>query len=393
MSNIRFASRNTGISFGDDGRGAEKRLLPPGLFLCHGDCPGDGANIRQMFDFKQDCIDPDGMHGGWQTSGTVRVCRLAFNLWNGYTDPEHSNAYSPEDLFCCEFAPYFMEGIKSVTRNTAGNCRLQKSRRNRPDNTFEWRNEPWQNRLLPCGNTRRSLSFSPYWSRTTFPRQKEEVQALVGYIDGMEEKLSQMMEEMKAMRLEVEKLHDKGIRARCAQLVGTAEGKNPPGKNHALHCQDKPRFRCRAHCGDSEGKGTRRPAPCGAGAAYPCRPLPNGARVFPRKPGDGAVRRETGCDPGGAAPGGQPHERRRARPGGKKNPWRPRSWRPTRALWPGCGACLRPAEKPFPRWSAARGRLAEKADGEKSSVKTELHGLKSAQAGQRRKAAGKEQAR
>ena len=61
---------------------------------------------------KQDCIDPEGMHGGWQTSGTVRVCRLAFNLWNGYTDPEHSNAYSPEDFFCCEFAPYFMEGVK-----------------------------------------------------------------------------------------------------------------------------------------------------------------------------------------------------------------------------------------------------------------------------------------
>ena len=61
-------------------------------------------------------------------------------------------------------------------------------------------------------------------------KQKEEVQALVGYIDGMEEKLSQMMEEMKAMRLEVEKLHDKGIRARCAQLVGTAEGKIRQGK-------------------------------------------------------------------------------------------------------------------------------------------------------------------
>ena len=34
-------------------------------------------------------------------------------------------------------------------------------------------------------------------------KQKEEVQALVGYIDGMEEKLSQMMDEMKEMRLEV----------------------------------------------------------------------------------------------------------------------------------------------------------------------------------------------
>ena len=31
-------------------------------------------------------------------------------------------------------------------------------------------------------------------------KQKEEVQALVGYIDGMEEKLSQMMDEMKEDR-------------------------------------------------------------------------------------------------------------------------------------------------------------------------------------------------
>ena len=55
-------------------------------------------------------------------------------------------------------------------------------------------------------------------------KHKEEVQALVGYIDGMEEKLSQMMDEMKEMRLEVGKLHDTGIRARCAQLVDTVVG-------------------------------------------------------------------------------------------------------------------------------------------------------------------------
>ena len=43
-------------------------------------------NINQMFDFKNDCIEPEGMHAGWQTSGTVKVCHLAFNLWNGYTE-------------------------------------------------------------------------------------------------------------------------------------------------------------------------------------------------------------------------------------------------------------------------------------------------------------------
>ena len=62
-------------------------------------------------------------------------------------------------------------------------------------------------------------------------KQKEEVQALVGYIDGMEGKLAQMMAEMKEMRLEVGKLHDKGIRARCTQFVTAAEGKSSrPGR-------------------------------------------------------------------------------------------------------------------------------------------------------------------
>ncbi len=31
-----------------------------------------------MFDFKTECIETEGMHGGWQTSGTVKVCRLVY---------------------------------------------------------------------------------------------------------------------------------------------------------------------------------------------------------------------------------------------------------------------------------------------------------------------------
>ena len=69
-------------------------------------------NIHAMFDFREDCIKPEGMHGGWQTSGTVRVCHLAFNLWNGYTEEGKEEYFTPEELFCCEFAPYFMEGIR-----------------------------------------------------------------------------------------------------------------------------------------------------------------------------------------------------------------------------------------------------------------------------------------
>ncbi len=56
------------------------------------------ANINQMFNFKEDCIEPEGMHGGWQTSGTVKVCHLAFNLWNGYAEEGQERYFTPEEL-------------------------------------------------------------------------------------------------------------------------------------------------------------------------------------------------------------------------------------------------------------------------------------------------------
>lgn len=55
------------------------------------------ANINQMFDFKTDCIVPEGMHGGWQTSGMVKVCHLAFNLWNGYAAEGSFNTRYPHE--------------------------------------------------------------------------------------------------------------------------------------------------------------------------------------------------------------------------------------------------------------------------------------------------------
>ena len=84
MSNIRFASPEHRDFFLDMmGEARRNDCYHRAFFYVMGIAPETRANIRQMFDFKQDCIDPD-----------------------------HSNAYSPEDLFCCEFAPYFMEGVK-----------------------------------------------------------------------------------------------------------------------------------------------------------------------------------------------------------------------------------------------------------------------------------------
>lgn len=67
-------------------------------------------NIHQLFDFKEDCIEPDGLNGRWQTGGTVKLCSLAFNLWNGCYIADAS--CTPYDLFCSELAPWLFEGIK-----------------------------------------------------------------------------------------------------------------------------------------------------------------------------------------------------------------------------------------------------------------------------------------
>ena len=77
-------------------------------------------NIGKMFDFKRDCIIPEGMHGGWQTSGTVKVCHLAFNLWNGFTEEGRENLYTPEELFCCGYVAHVLRYYPYGRAFTAG---------------------------------------------------------------------------------------------------------------------------------------------------------------------------------------------------------------------------------------------------------------------------------
>ena len=80
-------------------------------------------HFSQIYDIKSGFIKPECLHQGWQTSGSVRVVRLAFNL---YTDGTPSvddykrkdeqirecREYSVSDIFCCGYAMYFWQGIK-----------------------------------------------------------------------------------------------------------------------------------------------------------------------------------------------------------------------------------------------------------------------------------------
>lgn len=82
------------------------------FFYCIGISDTTRRNVGRIFDFEQDRIKPDGLHEGWQTGGTVRFTRLAFNLWNGYMEPGEEWMSSPYEMFGCSYAPYFYEAIK-----------------------------------------------------------------------------------------------------------------------------------------------------------------------------------------------------------------------------------------------------------------------------------------
>ena len=78
------------------------------------------SNFSRCFDAEARMIRPAALEEGWQTGGTVRIVRMAFNLWNGWCyeseedaqEGRTSDTFTPDNLICCEFAPYFYEAVK-----------------------------------------------------------------------------------------------------------------------------------------------------------------------------------------------------------------------------------------------------------------------------------------
>ncbi len=61
---------------------------------------------------KERLIKPEALHEGWQTGGSARLTRLAFNLWNGYVEKGEESLSTPYEMFDCGYAPYFYEAIR-----------------------------------------------------------------------------------------------------------------------------------------------------------------------------------------------------------------------------------------------------------------------------------------
>ena len=80
-------------------------------------------HFSQIYDIKSGYIKTECLHQGWQTSGSVRVVRLAFNLYTDGTpsvddykrrdeQTDECRRYSVSGIFCCGYALYFWQGIR-----------------------------------------------------------------------------------------------------------------------------------------------------------------------------------------------------------------------------------------------------------------------------------------
>ena len=81
-------------------------------------------HCNEIYNFKETAIEPTVINEPWQTGGSLKIIRLAFNLYNGYYGRMHAEETAEElleetkkcvvdEIFCSrEFAPYFYIAIQ-----------------------------------------------------------------------------------------------------------------------------------------------------------------------------------------------------------------------------------------------------------------------------------------
>jgi len=89
-----------------------------GLFYLLGMLPETRRNISELYDFERDAILPGGLVQPWHTAGSIRITRLAFNLFSGFTgfngerQIEPESQYSPNNLFDPSLCEYCLEACR-----------------------------------------------------------------------------------------------------------------------------------------------------------------------------------------------------------------------------------------------------------------------------------------
>ena len=90
------------------------------LIYTLGICHDTRRNFDSIYDVSKRAIIPDAICQPWQTGSSLKVTRLAFQLFTNTTPTaflgdvhniDECKRYSVSDIFCCCFAPYFFEAI------------------------------------------------------------------------------------------------------------------------------------------------------------------------------------------------------------------------------------------------------------------------------------------
>lgn len=72
------------------------------LFYCLGINCDTRRNFENIYDWQTDCIKPECLKEGWQTSGSKKVVRMAFNLFCGGTPSVDENESVEKQLYECK---------------------------------------------------------------------------------------------------------------------------------------------------------------------------------------------------------------------------------------------------------------------------------------------------
>jgi len=89
-----------------------------GLFYLLSLLPDTRRHINDLYDSRNDEIRFSGLHKGWQTGGSIRVSRLAFNLFNGYDgfdgekQDEPASLYTPDAILDSSLCEYCLEACR-----------------------------------------------------------------------------------------------------------------------------------------------------------------------------------------------------------------------------------------------------------------------------------------
>lgn len=100
---------------------AEEYLIP--LIYLAGLSNTTRKHWNEIYSEEEREINIEVMSAGWMTGMTKKILRLAFQLYTDRTitdtnyetgegSIEECRRYSVSDIFCCEYAPYFVEALK-----------------------------------------------------------------------------------------------------------------------------------------------------------------------------------------------------------------------------------------------------------------------------------------